>query len=58
MQEAVKKSQGGILKGRTVDHLMRNYNRAKISSHAMLFFFGRWTGEEREDIKLSSLSID
>jgi len=30
MQEAVKKSQGGILKGRTVDHLMLNYNRAKI----------------------------
>ena len=30
MQEAVKKSQGGILKGRTVDHLMLNYNRAEI----------------------------
>ncbi len=26
MQEALKKSQGGILKGRDVDHLMLNYN--------------------------------
>ena len=31
MQEALKKSQGGILKGRVVDHLMLNYNRAKIA---------------------------
>ena len=64
MQEALKKSQGGILEGRTVDHLMLNYNRAKIiirekkSVDAMLSFSGRWTREEREDIKLSSLSID
>ena len=25
MQEALKKSQGGILEGRVVDHLMLNY---------------------------------
>ena len=53
MQEAVKKSQGGILKGRTVNHLMLNYNRAKIiiregkAVNAMLSFSGRWTREER-----------
>jgi len=64
MQEALKKSQGGILKGRVVDHLMLNYNRAKIAFRegkavdAMLSFSGRWTQEQREDIKLSSLSID
>jgi uncharacterized UBP type Zn finger protein len=29
MQETLKKSQGGILEGRAVDHLMLNYNRAK-----------------------------
>jgi len=46
MQEAVKKSQGGILKGRTVNHLMLNYNRAKIiiregkAVNAMLSFSG------------------
>ncbi len=64
MQEALKKSQGGILKGRTVDHLMLNYNRAKIiirekkAVDAMLYFSGRWTREERVDIKMSLLSID
>jgi hypothetical protein len=47
MQEALKKSQGGILKGRTVDHLMLNYNLAKIiirekkAVDAMLPFSGR-----------------
>jgi phosphoribosylformylglycinamidine (FGAM) synthase PurS component len=45
MQEAVKKSLGGILEGRTVDHLMLNYNRAKIiiregrAVNAMLSFW-------------------
>jgi hypothetical protein len=45
MQEALKKSQGGILEGRTVDHLMLNYNRAKIiiregrAVNAMLSFW-------------------
>ena len=64
MQEAVKKSQGGILKGRDVDHLMLNYNRAEIvlrekkAVDAMVSFSGRWTREEREEIKLSSLSTD
>ncbi len=51
MQEALKKSQGGILQGRTVDHLKLNYNREGL-------FSGRWTRKEREDIKLASLSID
>jgi hypothetical protein len=47
MQEMIKKSQGGILKGRTVDHLMLNYNLAKIiirekkAVDAMLPFSGR-----------------
>jgi hypothetical protein len=64
MQEALKKSQGGILKGRDVDHLMLNYNRAEIvlrekkAVNAMLSFSGRWTREEREVIKLSLLSTD
>jgi hypothetical protein len=30
MQETLKKSHGGILEGRVVNHLMLNYNRAKI----------------------------
>ena len=64
MQEALKKRQGGILEGRTVDHLMLNYNRAKIiiregkAVNAMMSFSGRWTREEREEIKLTSLSTD
>jgi len=64
MQEALKMSQGGILKGRDVDHLMLNYNQAKIiiregkAVDDMLSFSKRWTREEREDIKLSLLSID
>ena len=47
MQEAVKKSQGGILKGRTVDHIMLNYNQAEIiiregkAVNAMLSFSKR-----------------
>ena len=32
MQEALKKSQGGILEGRVVNNLMLNYNGAKLSS--------------------------
>jgi hypothetical protein len=53
MQEALKKSQGGILEGRVVNHLMLNYNRAKIiirekkTSDAMVNFSRRWTREER-----------
>jgi hypothetical protein len=64
MQEALKKSQGGILEGRVVNHLMLNYNRAKIIirekkvKNAMLRFFKEWTREEREEIKMSLLSID
>jgi hypothetical protein len=62
MQEALKKSQGGILEGRVIDHLMLNYNRAKIAFQegkaVDAIFFGEWTREERGDIKLSSLSID
>jgi hypothetical protein len=64
MQEAVKKSQGGILKGRTVDHLMLNYNPAKIiirekkTNDAMVTFSGRWTREDREVTKMSLLSTD
>ena len=64
MQEALKKSQGGILEGRTVDHLMLNYNRAKIiirernAINAMVRFSGRWTREVCEEIKLSLLSTD
>jgi hypothetical protein len=64
MQEALKKSQGGILEGRVVDHLMLNYNRGKIAFREgkavndMLSFSRRWTPEEREVIKLSSLSTD
>ena len=64
MQEALKKSQGGILKGRDVDHLMLNYTRAEIflrekkAVDAMVSFSGRWTREERQGIKLSSLSIE
>jgi hypothetical protein len=64
MQEALKKRQGGILEGRTVDHLMPNYNRAKIiiregkAVNAMVSFSGRWTREECEEIKLTSLSTD
>ena len=64
MQEAVKKSQGGILEGRVVNHLMLNYNRAKIIirekkvKNAMVNFSRRWTREEREEIKMFLLSID
>jgi hypothetical protein len=64
MQEALKKSQGGILEGRAVNHLMLNYNRAKIIirekkvMNAMLRFFEEWTREEREEIKMSLLSTD
>jgi hypothetical protein len=64
MQEALKKSQGGILEGRVVNHLMLNYNRAKIIirekkvKNAMLRFFEEWTREEREEIKMSLLSTD
>ena len=36
MQEALKKSQGGILEGRVVDHLMLNYNQDEIVHHAEL----------------------
>ena len=47
-----------------VDHLMLNYNRAKIviqkgkEVDAKLSFSRNWNWEQREDIKLSSLSID
>jgi hypothetical protein len=64
MQETLKKSQGGILEGRVVNHLMLNYNRAKIIirekkvKNAMLRFFEEWTREEREEIKMSLLSTD
>jgi hypothetical protein len=64
MQEALKKSQGGILEGRVVNHLMLNYNRAKIIirgkkvKNAMLRFCEEWTREEREEIKMSLLSTD
>jgi hypothetical protein len=64
MQEALKKSQGGILEGRVVNNLMLNYNRAKIiirekkTIDAMVNFFGEWTREEREVTKMSLLSID
>jgi hypothetical protein len=64
MQEALKKSQGGILEGRTVDHLILNYNQDEIIHrerkvvNKMVHFFGEWTREEREVTKLASLSID
>ena len=64
MQEALKKSQGGILEGRVVNHLMLKYNRAKIvkrekkAKNALLRFFEEWTQEEREEIKLSLLWTD
>ena len=64
MQEALKKSQGGILEGRTVDHLILNYNQDKIVHreqkvvNAMVRFFGEWTREEREVTKLASLLTD
>jgi len=64
MQEALKKSQGGILEGRTIDHLILNYNQDKIVHrerkvvNAMVRFFGEWTQEEREVTKLASLLTD
>ena len=64
MQEALKKSQGGILEGRTVDHLILNYNQDEIIHrerkvvNKMVHLFGEWTREEREVTKLASLSID
>ena len=64
LQEALKKSQGGILEGRTVDHLILNYNQDEIvhrerkAVNAMVRFFGEWTREEREVTKLASLLID
>jgi hypothetical protein len=64
MQEALKKSQGGILEGRTVDHLILNYNQDEIvhrerkAVNAMVRLFGEWTREEREVTKLASLLID
>jgi hypothetical protein len=64
MQEALKKSQGGILEGRVVNNLMLNYNRAKIiirekkTIDAMVNFSGSWTREDREVTKMSSLPID
>jgi hypothetical protein len=48
MQEALKKSQGGILKGRAADHLMLKYNRAKSiirekkAVNAIVCFFSEW----------------
>jgi len=64
MQEALKKSQGGILEGRVVDHLMLNYNQDEIvlqekkAADAMVRFFVEWTREEREGTMLASLLID
>jgi hypothetical protein len=64
MQEALKKSQGGILEGRVVNHLMLKYNRAKIiirekkAKNTMVIFSRRWTREERVVIKMSLLSTD
>ena len=64
MQEALKKSKGGILKGRAIDHLMLNYNQAKIvirerkAVNAMVRFSRKWAWEEPEVLKLSSLSTD
>jgi hypothetical protein len=64
MQEALKKSQGGILKGRTVDHLILNYSqdeivlREKEAGNAMVRFPLQWTGEERKVLKLALLPID
>jgi hypothetical protein len=64
MQEALKKSQGGILEESVVDHLMLNYNRGEIALRerkavdGMLSFSRRWTPEERGEIKLSSLPTD
>ena len=31
MQEALRKSQGGILKGRAVNYLMQNFNLEKLA---------------------------
>jgi len=64
MREALKKNQGEILKGRAIDHLMLNYNRATIiirekkAVNAMLSFSRKWTWEEREVLKLSLLLTD
>jgi hypothetical protein len=64
MQEALKTSQGGILKERAVDHLILNYNQAKIIIrenkvvNAMLHFSRQWSREELKVPKLALLSID
>ena len=64
MQDALKKSQGGILEERAVNHLILEYNqdeivlREKKAVDAMLSFFGEWTQEKRDDTKLASLSTD
>jgi hypothetical protein len=62
--QALKRSQGGILEGRTVDHLILNYSQDEIVHrerkvvNAMVRFFGEWTREEREVTKLASLLTD
>jgi hypothetical protein len=64
MQKTINKSQGGIIKGRTVDYLMRNFNRETLiiqgsnAISSMPTFSGEWTVEERKDTKLASLSMD
>ena len=62
MQEALKKSQGGILKGRVAHHLMQNFNLKTLASQvcdsvsSMLHFLSGLAKEECEDTKLVSLS--
>jgi hypothetical protein len=63
MQETLKKSQGGILEGRVVDHLILNYNHDEIvlqkrtAGIAMLHFSSQWPQEERKVLKLVLLPI-
>ncbi len=53
MQETIKKSQGGILKGRAISYLIQNLNQETLiiqehnSVTDFMSFFGKWIQEER-----------
>ena len=60
MQKAIKESQGRILEGRVVDHIMQNYNNIVVKNRReeLLGFLWKYPKEVREITKLASFSED
>ena len=60
MQRAIKESQGRILEGRVVDHIMQNYNNIAVKNRMeeLLGFLRKYPKEVREITKLPSFSED